>query len=248
MRRLLPLVLLLAAMLPAQTETKPEEAHPAQVQKLFILKYADPRAVGDLLRIFGANTVPNLDLHALAVTASAKSMPAIEEAIGRLDVASAAQRNFDLTVYYLVGSEAEDALGGQIPRNLDSVVAQLKNTFPFKTYRLMDVLSLRTRTGQAASTSSAAGALSTGPNALPITSQFRIRSVSVGQDGSTVRIDSLNSSTRFPVPVSPTQSNYQDLGLNSDVDIKEGQKVVIGRLSVDRDRALFLVLMVQAVQ
>jgi len=33
------------------------------------------------------------------------------------------------------------------------------------------------------------------------------------------------------------------LGIQTDLDIKEGQKVVVGRLGISHDQALFLVMM-----
>ena len=53
--------------------------------------------------------------------------------------------------------------------------------------------------------------------------------------------------TGIPGPGGPVQFSYQDLGLNADVDIKEGQKVVVGRVGMSRDQALFLVLTARVV-
>ena len=36
---------------------------------------------------------------------------------------------------------------------------------------------------------------------------------------------------------------YIDLQMQTDLDIKEGQKVVVGRLGLSHDQALFLVMM-----
>jgi hypothetical protein len=124
-----------------------------------------------------------------------------------------------------------------VPKDLESVVTQLRNTFPFKNYKLLDVITLRTRTGQGADTSGSAGG-NTGPATL---TNFRINSANVAADGSTIRIDGMRVGVRMPVQ-NPTGFNYQDLGLNANVDIKEGQKVVVGRIGMSKDQALFLVL------
>ena len=63
MKRLLLAVLLLAA--PVLAQDKPDSAKPPEpprVQKLFILKYADPRSVQGLIRTFGANAEPNEEM------------------------------------------------------------------------------------------------------------------------------------------------------------------------------------------
>lgn len=248
MKQALILSLILLASLGAQEEKKPVETKP-RVQKIFILKYADPIQVATVLGVFGQTMRPVPDLHALSVSSSPDLMPGIEEAINRLDVPAAAPQNFDLTVYYLIGGETENIPGGSVPKELDSVVTQLKNSFPFKTYRLLDTLTLQTRAGQQAETSSTPGTLTQGlPSAV---TQFKIRTANLSADGSTVSLSGLKAGLKVPMPSgTPTnqQFTYLDIGLNADVDIKEGQKVVVGRLSVNKDQALFLVLTARVVK
>jgi hypothetical protein len=72
----------------------------------------------------------------------------------------------------------------------------------------------------------------------------RINSIGVESDGSTVRIEKLNFDDRIPVQSGTgDQWTYQNLGIQTDLDIKEGQKVVVGRLGISHDQALFLVMM-----
>jgi hypothetical protein len=254
MKRLLFALLLIVLPLAAQEAKKEDEKSNARpvgqrVQKLFLLKYADPVKVAELLRVFNATVSPNSDMHALAVeTAIGPSMAAIEEAIQRLDVPSAASKNIEMTAYLLLGaSETAGAEAGAMPKELDSVVAQLKNTFAFKSYRLLDILALRTRVGQRAATNSVGRPMQVGTNMPSPTTQFRINSAGIGSDETTVRIDGLNLGGRIPVRSgSGEQFSFQEVGLSADVDIKQGQKVVIGRVSV-AESALFVVLTAQVV-
>jgi hypothetical protein len=241
MKRFFLALLLMALPLAAQEEKKAEAPAPPTVQKLFVLKYADPQEVSNLLRVFHASIVPNRDMRVLAVDAAQSTMAAIEDAIKRLDVPSAAATNVDLTVYLVVGREGESPAGSSaLPKDLDSVVTQLKNAFAFKSYSLMDVLALRTRTGQAVSSTSSGGSMPTvqgGPK--PVTTAFRVRSTSIGSDGATIHITDLNAHIETPVST---------VALGTDIDIKEGQKVVIGRLGISKDEALFLVMTVKILQ
>jgi hypothetical protein len=248
-RIVLALSLLISALpLAAQEEKKPDPQlrPPEMVQKLIMLHYVDPNQITDLLHVFNANLYPNSSMHAIAVRATPETMAAVEDAIKRLDVAAAEPKNIEFTVYLLVGSQGDNpTVIPALPKDLDSVVSQLKNAFAFKNYGLLDVLALRTRTGQEASTtSSAALQFPAGPQ--PVTTQFRIRSATIGTDGATIRIDQLHSDSKIPVP-SGSGFNYQDLGTSANIDIKEGQKVVVGRLGINRDQALFLVLMAKIV-
>ena len=200
-----------------------------------------------ILRIFDASMIPNTAMHALAVTAYPQTMQSIEEAVARLDTPAYATKNIDLTMQLVVGSDSES--GGAIPKDLESVMTQLRNVFPFKNYRLLDVLTLRTRERQKASTDSVGGAMQFGSVTKAVSSSFAINSSSIGQDGVTVRLDGLRAQTRIPIEdATPGQFSSRDLNLNTDVDIKEGQKVVIGRLGINREQALFLVLSAKVVQ
>ena len=173
-------------------------------------------------------------------------MAAIEDAIKRLDVPPPPPQNIELTVYYLIGGDNEGT-GNALPKDLDSVATQLKNAFPFKAYRLLDALELRTRNGQGGD-----GSGSPGPNAAGLgatVTQFHMNSASVSQDGSSVRIDNMKAGVKLPVAKSTTEGGYTyvDLGVNADVDVKPGQKVVVGHLSMGQNQALFLVLTARVV-
>jgi hypothetical protein len=243
------LALFLLAPLFAQEQKKPETPAP-QGTKVIILKYADPNRVANLLQILGCCIRADSDLHALVVSTSPSGMAAIEDAVKRLDVPESASQDFELTAYYVVGATDENpAAGAQplpaVPKDLDSVVAQMRNTFPYKAYHLLDTLVLRTRAGRGAATSGMpSGNPMRGCEATFCLSEFRITSASLGPDGMTIRIDGLHAGVRrlLPATSGSSQSNSVNLGIDTEVDLKEGQKVVVGRVGMDNNQALFLVL------
>jgi hypothetical protein len=245
MKRQLLAVLLLALPLAAQDNPKPAVA---VIQKLIPLKYADPRTVTELLRIFDVTIISNTELHALAVKGSPQTMQAVEEAIARIDTPAAAPKDIDLTIHLLVGSDAEGNFGSPLPKDVEQVASQLKNNFPFKSYRQLDVITLRTRSGQRAGTESSGGFMQFGSITKPVVTTISLNSSSIGADGTTIRIDQLRSNSRIPVESNPGNFNWQELSLNTDLDIKEGQKVVVGRMGMNREQALFLVLTARIVQ
>jgi hypothetical protein len=255
MKRLVFALLLIALPLAAQ-EAQPKKddqksnapSFSPRIQKLFLLKYADPTHVANLLGVFNASVRPDSDMHALAVeTTSEATMQAIEEAIQRLDVPSAASKNIEMTAYLLIGGETAGTEPSAMPKELDSVVAQLKNAFAFKSYRLLDILALRTRVGQAASTTSSGRGTKSGDNTPLVRTQFRIASAGIGSDETTIRIDKLSLDSNIPMPAGVGGQFFtSNVGLQADVDIKQGQKVVIGRVSV-AESALFVVLTAQVV-
>jgi hypothetical protein len=241
---------MLAALSSAAQDDKntPPKPPAVMVQKIFVLKYADPEQVYPFLSMLGGSFHASRAMHAIAVKADQREMTVIEEAIKQLDVPSAAPQNIELTVNLIVGSEAESGTGGAVPKELESVVAQLKGAFPFKNYRQVDQFELRTRTGERAETRSEGAVVSKDslpgcvvdkdgakPRATTITTSFAIRAASLAQDGSSVRLDSMEASIDWP-------GIAYSLKLNASVDVKEGQKVVVGRIGVAHDQALFVVL------
>lgn len=238
-------LLMLAALSWAAQDNKNAPTKPSSVivEKLFVLKYADPGPVMNLVRALGGSGNENIQMRAIAVTAEKGAMTVIEDAIKQLDVPSAAPKNIELTVYLVMGSNAESDANSVVPKELESVVTQLQNAFPFKNYRQMDVVETRTRTGERVNVYSEGGTVMTRASAAPeaVGTTIRIRAVGLGQDGSTVRLDDMDASLRW-------QGMQNNLGLNASVDVKEGQKVVVGRIGVERDQALFLVLTAHVVQ
>jgi len=224
------------------------------VEKLFVLKYADPGQVLNLVRALTGQADQNDQMRAIAVTADRAAMAVIEDAIKQLDVPSAAPKNVELTVNLVVGTDAESSLGNSVPKELESVVAQLKGAFPFKNYRQVDQIELRTRTGERADTRSEGAVVTKDslpeyvpesgparPQATTITTYFVIRAARLTPDGSTVRLDDMRASISWP-------GIANNLSLSASVDLKEGQKVVVGRIGVAHDQALFVVLTAHVVQ
>jgi len=237
MRRILVAMTLMAAPVLAQVGQDPNET----IQRLVTLKYADPQAVRNLLGNFGVNLNMDPRMKVIALSGHRANVTTAEEAIKQLDVPSAAQKDIELTVYFVVGSDQMN-VGGAIPQDLQSTVATLKATFPFKNYLMLDVLSLRTRSGVSASTS---GQLTNGR----LTS-FHLNSASLEADGNMIRLDNLHAGLKVPIADKDGKSTYVDTGITTDVvDVREGQKLVVGRSSLNGpDTALFLVLIAKVAQ
>jgi len=107
---------------------------------------------------------------------------------------------------------------------------------------MLDVLSLRTRAGVPASTT---GQLSRGR----LTS-FSVNSAALEGDGTMIQLNNLHAGLRIPINDKDGKTTYMDTGLRTDVvDVKEGQKLVVGRSSLNGpDTALFLVLIAKVAQ
>jgi hypothetical protein len=237
MKRLILALALLVMPMMAQPGQEANE----RVQKLVTVKYADPQSLATLLRNFGIEIAVDERMKVLSLAGLRSRVTTAEDAIKQLDVPAASEKDIDLTVYFVVGSDQTTVTGSPIPNELSSTVATLKGSFPFKNYVMLDVLSLRTRSGVRASTT---GQLSGGR----LTS-FTVRSASLETDGSMIRLDQLHAGLRVPAREGE-KTNYLDTGITTDVvDVKEGQKLVVGRSSLNGpDTALFMVLIAKVAQ
>lgn len=235
MKRVLLAIALLAAPLLAQQSQEPNE----RIQKLVTVKYADPAAIRYLLANFGVDIQVEPRMRVIALSGPRSKVTTAEDAIKQLDVPAAAQKDIELTVYFVAASDQSNPTPGgkPIPPDLQSTVSTLKTTFPFKTYEMLDTLSLRARSG--------VGAQSTGQLSGGRLTNFSVNSASLEADGSMIRLDHLHAGLRIPHSQGQGKGDtYMDTGISTDiVDVKEGQKLVVGRSSLDGpEKAMFLIL------
>ena len=228
--------LILAATLALPLLAQPPAAPRERTTKLMHLKYADPQAIQTLVSQFGVNVIANSPMKAMTIEGFPDKLMAAEAAIQQLDIAP---KDIELTVHLVIGSDKPAANAVAVPADIRDVITQLKSTFTFKEYRMLDVLILRTRAGSAADTT---GILDVSMNP-PRLSTFSIRNATVSEDGTTVRIDRMHAGVRIPVAPTQGKANYTDTGIDQDVDVKEGQKIVVGRSSLEGPaQALFVIL------
>ena len=191
MKRMILAAMLLAMPLTAQ----PTKAD--RITKLVRLNYVEPRSIINMLSTYGVTVQFNDSMKAMTLNGTAADVAGAEAAIKQLDIAP---KSIELTVYFVMGGDNPQQMVGAppVPADVKDVITQLKNAFTFKEYRMLDVLTLRTRTGAEAETS---GILNTGNP--PKMSQFSIRNVTVGDDG-LIRIDHMHAGLRIPYRTATT--------------------------------------------
>ena len=136
-----------------------------------------------------------------------------------------------------------------MPAELDPVVTQLKGLFPFKGYRLLDSFVLRSRSGLGAEASGFVPSPQMAGATISYQARFGKATVDGTEKGRLVRFNALKLGMRVPVPAGSNQFNYLDVGINTDVDVPEGKKVVVGKTSAveGADGALILVISAKVV-
>ena len=232
------IALLLAAMPCLQAEE--------MVSRVFELKHASANRVRDLLFGFHALRTDE-QLKTIAVQAPKSAMEEIEQTIKRFDVPPPPIQNVEVTIYLM--SALAQPVAAPIPPELEGVVKQLKGMFSYKAYQMIDTQVIRVRAGQGGE---ASGVIDGGPSldGIKTISQVRFKSASASVDskGSSIRIDELKVGLRIPVGVSKS-IQYFETGFSTNVDIHEGQKVVVGKANMDgSDRASIVVLTAKVVE
>jgi len=229
------LVITALLALPLLAQQQPQPPVPQRTTKLIHLKYADPSAISHLVSQFGVTVVPNSNMKVMTIDGMPDKLAAAEAAIQQLDVAP---KNIELVVHFVVGSDQAVPNATAVPPDIRDVISQLKGTFTFKDYRMLDVLTIRTRAGSSAESS---GILDQRSNP-PRLSVFSVHNATVSEDGKTVRLDRMHAGIRIPV-ANQGKTSYTDTGVDQDVDVKEGQKIVVGRSSLEGPaQALFVIL------
>jgi hypothetical protein len=227
--------LAVAGVLAAQTAATalPPPAQPPELphqQRIFMLKYADARHVAEVLGVFGYGIRADRDLRVVAVSAPAEAMSAIEDAVKRLDVPTAAPKDVDLIVYLVVASDQPSA-GVGLPPELQPVSDELKKIFSYKSFRLLDSILLRTQPGNMATTK---GTIA--PSGERTTKySFAVQPSAVTEDpnGRLIRLDNLNLSV---------EGGDRDGGIHTEITVREGQRVVVGKSSMGVGGSLILVV------
>lgn len=211
----------------------PAPLAPGEVVRVVEVKNADATNIGDNLRtIFPGISRAGTSL---IVRGQPDVVKMIEEAIQKLDVRSPESRpmpNVELTVQLLLGS-AQELPDAKVPTDLDAIVRQLRTLFPYKSYRVMDTLVLRSREGRESLSQS--GVLPGSQTEF----RFGVREIQVSLGGAprTVTLKYL------------TASVGRSSGIEGSFDAREGQKTVIGKSNItNSEDAIILVISPKVVE
>lgn len=243
---------LLALAAPSWAQEKEEPAKtPAEgrVIKVIPVKYVDVRTVRNLLGDYGVLIKADADLKVLTVSGSPSALAAVEDAVRTLDVPPSPKKDIELTVYILAATQ-QPAPSGNIPVELGEVVGQLKRVMSYQGFHLLNTVLLRTQDGRGGNIE---GEVEDGEG-QNADFTFRFRDASIVPEGKTrsVRIGGIGFTMQRHLPAQVAKEGALVSGsaraeINTDIDLNEGQKVVVGKTSfASPNNALILVLNAKA--
>jgi len=149
-----------------------------------------------------------------------------------------AAKQIEYTIH-LVGASDTGNRGAAIPPHLEAAIQQMKAAFPYKEYRLLETLPFTAR-GRSTEYS---GILSTSAVGTNVNYFYKcsITFPTVLDEGKTV-----GSEFSFFVTIPGASEKAGEVGIRTELQVKEGQKVVLGKLKLDGGPdAIFLVVTVR---
>jgi hypothetical protein len=240
----------------AQTNNEPAKADPDKFQvKLFEIKHKSPNVLSGAVNALGSGRSnsridPNDNLKTITVRDLPENIAAIEAALKRLDIPDAAPVSIQTQIYLISASdEAGDV--GAFPKEIEPVITQLKSTLKYKNYRFVNTFINRVNDGGSVESNGTIQSVSGISN--PTFMQYKLSQVRIASDNTgsqAIRIGRFNFSLRVPVQMgNPPTTQYQDVGLNTELSLSEGGLTVIGTANISvGDSAMIVVVSAKKVK
>jgi hypothetical protein len=209
------------------------------VTKVIKIQYVNPDDLAQALQPFRTMTardavIANRGLKTVTLSGNADVVAAMEQIVRQLDVAPKAPRDIETTAYLLVASDAAGP-DRSMPAQLEPVLKQLRSTFSYKSYQLLDTIVLRSSEKDSVST--------TGVVSLPgeptkgVMYNFGYSTAGPEEAGDTVRFDKLSLNLNFPVETigsdGKPRSYDERRGFSTSLDLRIGQMAVVGKMNFE---------------
>jgi len=254
-RIILALSLLLIALPSFAQEAKEKE--PEYVvnrdfrSKIFDVHNRDPHDLANALGLLGsgakgAGMYVNSQLKTITVRDFPENLATIEQAIKRLDVPATARTDAEMRIWIVIGSKSPVAGAQSLPEDLEPVVKELRSTLRYSNYALMAATVSRVARGIMVEGSGVAEPTSLGMTAKqdqPVMYTYRLREPNIvtANDHSALSADSFNFGMRIPIDIGKGSIQYQNVGFDTPVTIRDKEKVVIGTTTMG-DKALIVIV------
>jgi hypothetical protein len=206
--------------------TRTVDVKNADVNRIIEILYAIAKATGTTM-------APDQASKLIILTGNPDRIAELEGLIRRIDVPPSPAQNLsvELTAYLLIAGETV-GVGQPVPAQLAPALMQLRSTFTYKSYQLLETLWMRNRVGRQVETT---GDLqmpepeSRGRKPAGYNFSCTITHVTHDAKGDIIHLDGLLLMT----PGGRISTN---------IDIRPGQMVVVGKTSFEGNQALIAVL------
>lgn len=246
--RRLPQILLALATLclllsnPASAQAQ-DDAAKQQRTVIKQMMYTDVREVAPILKMLDVKFELMPEQSAIVLRAS--NVGDLETALKLLDNLDAPTPDLELTVFILSGSKEKTA-GSHLPEDLRPITDKLGQLFSYRSFELLDTILLRAKNGRAAEVMGGLRQGSGGSNDYSLRfRRARIVPQELSSDpeaakrGNTLRFDGLTFNLG-------SDEGTARARLQTDIEVHEGQKAVLGKATPAGAPSDALILVVEA--
>lgn len=212
-------------------------------------------------RASGVDVQVSSALKAIVLKGQPADVANVERTIAELDSSTGANstgsgvRNIELTIHAIAGSSEPLAGFEEVSGDaLAPVLKQLRAIFPYKHYELLTTILMRSAQNTAGNAEGVIRPIQTTDQIL-MPMKYRMSYERVGaltEAVPLIHVGNLQFSASVPYAVGLRESRqFQNfpIGISSNVDVREGQKVVVGTSNVpEGNTSVFLVLSARFVQ
>lgn len=244
------------------TTEPPPPAYPKDLKtKILDVKFRDPAMLANVLRGLSSGAPysqvqQNSEFKTITVRDFPENIATMEAALKRLDVLEAQPASLEVHIHVLVSSPSPTETNS-IPADLEPVVKQLQGTLKYPGYRYATTFVNRVRAGGGEIEGNGIG-----DSLFPLAAkskqttfyQYKLKDIQLVKDAtehSVIKIDRFNFGMRLPIIVSSgdgvVQVQYSDVGFNTALSVREGEKVVVGTTN-SNEGAIVVVVSVKQIQ
>jgi hypothetical protein len=220
--------------------------------RVFELKHRDPESLLSVIRLLGSGAggssmSVNNEYNTITVRDFPENIATVEEAIKRLDTPAPPTPGIEFHVHILIATNGA-ASPNQFPQEVSDVVKQLQTTLNYKSYSLMTSAVLRTKEGSTGISNKGVAdfkfVTEGAARNSPIIYEYIGRQIKIdgtAPNASSIQVGSFNFSMRIPIETAPGVINYERVGFETPVNMREGEKVVVGTTTM-QEKGLIVVL------
>ena len=171
---------------------------------------------------------------------------------------SRAEVNHEVYVHLLITAEGAEG-GARAPQSLEGVVRQLKASLPPSDYRLAATFINRVRDGASFEVKTAGGgpfgAVQTPSQFTPVFIQLSVAGVKLIDPASaqpSINVQQFRLGMKVPIQTASVQRDkgeatypviqYEDVGVNTQLSVREGEPTLVGTLNASRPGQLFVIV------
>lgn len=176
----------------------------------------------------------------------------------RPGVPARAEVNHEVVIHLLVTAEGAEG-APRVPQSLDGVVRQLKSALPPSDFRLASTFVYRVRDGARFSVKTAGGgppgAAPAPPPLPPTVFEIALEGVKLIDPASaqpSINIQQFRLNMRVPIQTASVKNDkgegsypviqYEDMGLSTQLGVREGEPTLVGTLNSSRPGQLFAIV------